>query len=165
MDQTLYTELYEDQQIVRQEEGELETLESVPTLEVVKCIKELKKLKSNRKRPNMYRAIKKILKTIWKNKKIPKDWKEDMIITIPKQEDMTKWVDHTAISILNVAYKILITIIRERLEQHSKNVFGYYQYGYRNRKLTVDTVHILRQITEEGYKHYIESHIVFIDFQ
>jgi len=53
---------------------------------------------------------------IWRDEKMPNDWKVGLF----KKGDKMKCENYQGIMLLNVAYKILSSIILERLQEYSK---------------------------------------------
>jgi hypothetical protein len=71
----------------------------------------------------------------------------------------------TTTELLNTTYKILTSIIRKRLTEHTETKLGEYQNGFRKGKSTIDAIHVISQIIEKSYEYDIELHILFIDFK
>ena len=74
-------------------------------------------------------------------------------------------VRSTRISVLNSSYKILSSILCERLKPYLKDVIGDYQCGFRPGKSTTDQIFTLRQILEKTREYQIDTHHLFIDFR
>jgi len=146
---THFSDLYEGEimtrgrDIVEEREEPTEELEKIPTYEeVTKCIKNLKNgkaagsdqicgelLKYGGER--VYERIYNLLKRVWEEEMMPAEWRLGMITPIPKQGDMSDCANYRGITLLNVTYKILTTILKERFTQHTKKVIGEYQFGFR----------------------------------
>ena len=62
---------------------------------------------------------------------MPDDWKAGLIVPLFKKGDKMKCEDYQGITILNVAYKILSSIILERLKEYSEEILGEYQCSFR----------------------------------
>jgi hypothetical protein len=72
---------------------------------------------------------------------------------------------YRGITRLNVAYKILASIILEHLKVYSEEILGEYQCGIRPQSGTTDQIFVVRQIQEEFYAHDIDLDLLFIDFK
>jgi hypothetical protein len=67
--------------------------------------------------------------------------------------------------LLNVAYKILSSIILEWLKEYLEEILGEYQCGFRPQRRRTDQIFVVRQIQEKFYAHDIDLHLLFIDFK
>ena len=88
-----------------------------------------------------------------------------MIIPLFKKSDKMKCENYRGITLLNVAYKILSSIILERLKEYSEEILGEYHCGFRPQRRTMDQIFIVRQILEKFYAHDIDLHLLFIDLK
>ena len=126
-----------------------------------KIITELIKNTSRELKERLHTLISKI----WRHGKMPDDWKVGLIVPIFKKGDKMKCENYRGITLLNVAYKILSTIILERLKEYSEEILGEYQCGFRPQRRTMDQIFVVRQILEKFYAHDIDLHLLFIDFK
>ena len=90
---------------------------------------------------------------------MPDDWKVALIVRLFEKGDKMRCKNYRGIKLLKVAYKILSSIILERLKEYSEEILGEYQCGFRPQRRTV------RQILEKFYAHDIDLHLLFIDFK
>jgi len=102
---------------------------------------------------------------IWRDEKMPNDWKVGLIVPLFKKGDKMKSENCRGITVLNVAYKILSSIILELLKEYSKEILGEHQCGIRPQRRTMDQIFIVRQILEKFYAYDIDIHLLFIDFK
>lgn len=66
-------------------------------------------------------CLRDLLVQIWKEEKIPEDWKVSMIVPIHKKGDQEKAENYRGVSLLCTGYKIYAEILRERLEEEIGN--------------------------------------------
>jgi sorting nexin-29 len=102
---------------------------------------------------------------IWREEKMPDVWRVGLIVALFKKGDKMKCENYRRITLLNVAYKVLASIILERLKQYSEEILGEYQCGFRPQRRTTDQIFVVRQILEKFYAHDIDLHLLFIDFK
>ena len=82
-----------------------------------------------------------------------------------KKGDPTVCAIYRGISLLPIAYKVLTTVICERLKPFAKALIGPYQCGFRPGKSTTDQILTLRQILKKTYENQIDTHHLFVDYK
>jgi len=102
---------------------------------------------------------------IWREEKMSDDWKIGLIVPLFKKGDIMKCENYRGIMLLNVTYKILSSVILERLKEYSEEILGEYQCHFRPQRRTKDQLFVVRQILEKCYAHDIDLHLFFIDFK
>jgi sorting nexin-29 len=73
---------------------------------------------------------------IWRDEKMPDDWKIGLIIPLFEKGDKMKCENYRGITLLNVTCKILSSIILEWLKGYSEEILGEYQCGFRPQRGT-----------------------------
>ncbi|XP_060665319.1 uncharacterized protein LOC132797575 [Drosophila nasuta] len=106
-----------------------------------------------------------LISKIWLTESMPEDWNLSMICPILKKGDATLRTNYRGISLLPVAYKVLTSILCERLKPHAEALIGPYQCGFRPGKSTVDQIFTLRQILEKSYENQIDTYHLFVDYK
>ena len=102
---------------------------------------------------------------IWRDEKMPDDWKVGLIVPLFKKGDKMKCENYQGITVLNDAHKILSSIVLKRLKEYVEEILGEYQCGFRPQRGTTDQIFIVRQILEKFYAHDIDLYLLFIDFK
>jgi hypothetical protein len=102
---------------------------------------------------------------VWRDEKMPDDWKVGLTVPLFKKGDKMKCENYRGIMLLNVAYKILSSIILKQLKEYSEEILGEYQCGFIPGRRTTDQIFTVRQILEKFYAYDIELHLLFIDFK
>jgi hypothetical protein len=82
-----------------------------------------------------------------------------------KKGEKSECSNYRGISLLNNAYKILATVINNRLKTYAEDLLSQEQNWFRRSKLAVDNTFIIRQILEKCYEYNIEMQVQFIDFK
>ena len=68
-------------------------------------------------------------------------------------------------TLLSVPYRILTSIINERVKTVTGRIIGEYQCGFQQNKTTTDQLFIIRQIMEKNWLHGLELHMLSVDFK
>jgi hypothetical protein len=162
---------------IKPAESELEIDTACPTLEEVKeCIKTMKKGKSpgtDRVTAEMIKTEEKetpriltnIFRKIWDEEEIPDEWRQGLIIKLPKKGDLGDCNNWRGITLLSLTSKIFSKIILNRLRKGVDNKLRQEQAGFRRGKSCVDQVFTLRQILEQSAEWNTTVYTGFIDFQ
>lgn len=66
---------------------------------------------------------------------------------------------------LNVSYKVLSSVLYNRLLPYAEANLGDYQCGFRVNHSTTDHLFTIRQIHEKAYEYNINLHNLYIDFK
>jgi hypothetical protein len=81
-----------------------------------------------------------LLEKIWKEKKIPEDWEEGLIIKIPKKEDLSNCNKWTAVTLLSIPSKILTRIVLNRIQNTVEQHLRKEQAEFRKHRSCVDLI-------------------------
>jgi len=76
-----------------------------------------------------------------------------------------KTKNYRGISLLDTCYKILSSILLEKLAPFAEEIVGRYQCSLRKGRSTTDQIFILKQTVEKHYEFDKDLYIVFIDYK
>lgn len=60
-------------------------------------------------------------------------------------------------------YKVLTTIIKDRLKQYAEKIIEEYQAGFRPNRSTIDQIFTVRQTQEKCWEYNVELFQLFVD--
>lgn len=106
----------------------------------------------------------KLMLKIWSSESMPEEWKRGIICPIYKKGDRQDCNNYRPITLLNIAYKILASLLNQRLCDIVETQIGEQQSGFRRNRSTIDNIFIVRQIFERCLEYNIELHNIFIDY-
>jgi len=109
--------------------------------------------------------IYKLICQIWEEEDYPDSWKTSIIQPIHKKGDVTDCSNYRGIALVDVVYKVLATLIKQRLENHAVPCLGEYQGGFRKGRSTTDQVFMLKQTLIGCYEYEIPTYLLFVDFK
>jgi hypothetical protein len=81
------------------------------------------------------------------------------------RRDQLECSNYRAITLLNVAYKVLSGILYNRLTEYAEEILGGYQCGYHVNCSTIEHIFTIRQTQEKAFEYNIHLHNLFIDFK
>jgi len=81
---------------------------------------------------NLLNRIYELVRQIWKEERIPKEWTETVIVPIHKRGDRDRCENYRRIALGNAAYKILWNIILIKIKPCIEKIMGDYQNGFRD---------------------------------
>ena len=73
--------------------------------------------------------------------------------------------NYRGISLLCTGYKILTTVINNRLKKYTEHIIGEYQAGFGTGKSTTDQIFTVKKLLLKVWQHNVEIHQIFVDFQ
>ena len=80
--------------------------------------------------PSLHAAVHKLILAIWRQEKLPREWKKSIIIPIHKKGGENNCSNFRGISFLPACYKFLSKILLKRLIIYAKEIIGDYQWGF-----------------------------------
>ena len=152
-----------------------ETNTDPPTLsEVEVAINKLKRNKAgglDNIPPEFYRnggitlekVLTEVLQCIWTICCMPSEWKTAVIVPLFRKGDKTNCANYRGISLLNIAFKILEAVLKNRLEPAYKGRPN--QAGFKKNKGCRDQIFAIRQILEQREEFKRLTNLIFIDFK
>ena len=97
---------------------------------------------------------------------VPNDWKRSNTILIPKNSKPTA-TDFRPIALLNVSYKLFMSIIKSKIKHYLKECGMYteLQAGFTERRRTTDNLYILKYCIAEAYRQKRQLYVIISTFK
>lgn len=115
--------------------------------------------------PDLAIQIQKLIRRIWINKQIPKDWNTYIVYLTFKNGNRVKPENYRGISFLDTVYKVVSFFVLTRIEIYAQYVIEQYQRGVIRGMSTIDHIFTLRQIIEKYYEYDKDLFMIFVDFK
>jgi len=106
-----------------------------------------------------------LVRQIWKEERIPEEWKEAIIVPIHKRGDRDRRENYRGIALRNAGYKILSNLILGKIKPYIEKVMGDYQNGFRYGRSVIDNIFALKIINEKLWEYNQSVQYLFIGFQ
>jgi hypothetical protein len=95
-------------------------------------------------------ALHPLFQKVWREEKMPADWKKGLIINLPKQGVTSHCNNWSGITLLSVPSKVLTRIILDRIKTPVEQRLRREQAGFREHRRCVDLINTLRVIIEQS---------------
>ncbi|CAH8605695.1 unnamed protein product [Schistosoma haematobium] len=96
---------------------------------------------------------------------VPKDWKEGLLIKIPKKGDLSKCVNYRGITLLSIPGKVFNRVLLNRMKDCVDAQLRDQQAGFRKDRSCTDQIATLRIIVEQSIEWNSSLYINFIDYE
>jgi hypothetical protein len=96
---------------------------------------------------------------------MPNECNKSIICPICKKREKSGCSNYRGNSLLNTAYKIIATVINNRLTICAEDLLNQEKNGFKRNRSTTDNIFIMRQVLEKCCEYNIEMHVLFIDFK
>ena len=109
-----------------------------------------------------------LIKDMWQKNQIIKRWRTASIYTIHKKGDENLTGNYRGISLLDIGYKILASIMAERLSEklEREKKLTEAQAGFRKKRSTIELIFVLNTIIGNRLKRKRgKLYAVFVDFK
>ena len=100
--------------------------------------------------------------TVWREEQVPDEWRDALIVPIPKKGDCDNW---HGISLLDVMGKLFAKVIHRRLQKVVEEVVPDFQCGFRSGRGCVDMIFCVRQLVEKAREHNTKIYMLFVDLR
>ena len=102
---------------------------------------------------------------IWQSPAVPVEWRNGIIIPLPKKGDLSECGNWRGITLLSVPGKIFASVVLDRIKKAVDNVLRQEQTGFRPGRSCNDQIFTLQQILETVTAGRNPTIFNFIDFR
>ena len=107
-----------------------------------------------------------LITTTWRHQKVPTDWRDAIIVPIPKKGDLTSCDNWRGIALLDVVGKVLAKIIyTEEAQQVAEIELPESQCGFCEGRVCSDMTFMVRQLLEKANEHRSKVFFTFVDLR
>ena len=78
---------------------------------------------------NAVKVLHSICQQVWKTQQWPQNWKRSVFITVPKKGNAKECSNYQTIVLISHASKVMLKILKVRLQQYGTNNFQMYTLG------------------------------------
>jgi hypothetical protein len=114
---------------------------------------------------SMINILHKLFIHVWKVGSVPYEWRDSIVIPIPKKGDATHCDNNRGISLLCVAGKVFGGIMQTRMKIFAESRLLEEQCGFRSNRGTVDMIFVARQLQERAGEYGLNINWVFVDLK
>ena len=105
-----------------------------------------------------------ICQQIWKTQQCPQDWKSSVFIPIPKKSNAKECSNYSTIALILHISKVMLKILRARLQQYVNHEFADVQAGFRKGRGTRDQIANIHWIIKKVREFQKNIYFCFIDY-
>ena len=109
--------------------------------------------------------LEKLFKIIWESEEVPEDWKEGLIVKLPKKGDLTRCGNWRGLTLMSIPAKLLGRTIVRRLQEAVDVLLRKEQAGFRKHHGTSEQIFILRNIVEQSLEWNATMYLIFVDYE
>ena len=72
-----------------------------------------------------------LVHSAWKKQRVPQDWANAVVVSIPKKDDQTRCNNWCGVALLNVVGKVMARVVQGRLQQLAEDILPESQCDFR----------------------------------
>lgn len=88
-----------------------------------------------------------------------------VVVSIYKKGDSTNLANYRPISLLNICYKVMAALVKERLDSGLDTWLMLTQYGFRKKRSTSQAIYIARRLQDIAEKSKSSSTLILLDWE
>ena len=109
--------------------------------------------------------MEKLFKEVWDTEEVPDEWKQGLIVKLPKKGDLTVCGNWRGLTLMSVPAKCLGKSMIHRIRDDVDKQLRREQAGFRPKHGTEEQIFILRNIIEQSLEWNTVLYLVFVDYE
>ena len=114
---------------------------------------------------NLLERLVELFGSVWREGAVPQEWKDALVVPIPKKGDLSLCDNWRGISLLDVGGKLFAKVVQQRLQSVAEKVLPETQCGFRSGRGCTDMIFCARQLMEKAIEHNTKLFLLFIDLK
>ena len=103
--------------------------------------------------------------TVWREQRVPAEWRDALLVPVPKNGDLSLCGNWQGISLLDVMGKLFARVLNDRLQLVVEEVVSDTQCGFRTGRGCADMIFCVRQLVEKAIEHNTKIFLLFVDLR
>ena len=113
---------------------------------------------------DVVKVLHSICQQMWNMQQWPQDWKRSVFIPIPKKGNVKECSNYHTIALISHASKVLLKILKARLQQYMNHELPVVQSGLRKGRRTRKQIANIRCIIKKAREFQKSIYFCFIDY-
>ena len=106
-----------------------------------------------------------LVRQVWREETTPTDWRDALLVPIPKKGDLSRCDNWRGISLLDVVGKVAARVLQGRLQLLAEDLLPESQCGFRKERSCTDMIFLIRQLLEKSWEHRAKVFVTFVDLR
>ena len=104
-----------------------------------------------------------LFRTVWEERCVPLEWRDALLVPVPKKGDLSCCDNWRGISLLDVMSKLFVRVLNNRLQLVVEETVSDSQCRFRTGRGCVDMIFCVRQLVEKAIEHNTKVFLLFVD--
>ena len=120
-------------------------------------------LKVGKRKEDFVGMLTDLVSTVWKERRVPQEWVDAIIIPIPKKGNLQSCDNWRGIALLDVVGNVVARMVQSRLQVLAEKELPESKCGYRRGRGCIDMLFMDRQLAEKAIEHQTKQFLIFVD--
>ena len=115
--------------------------------------------------PVLHDRLLQLMQDVWRDDEVVADWKNAVVVPVPKKGDLQCCDNWRGISLLDVVGKLFARIVQDRLQRIADHILPESQCSFRKGRGCCDMIFVVRQLFEKAREHQESLFTLFVDLR